>query len=148
MSDNSWTTEITVPQSPEQVFAAVTDVRAWWSEEVEGGTIDAGDEFTFTDHGSLWCRFRLTEVTPARRVVWRVLDSQLSFVQEHNEWTGTQVIFDITRTPDGTGVRFTHQGLRPAVECYQACSRGWDFYINQSLKNLITTGTGQPIPKP
>ncbi|MGH3480280.1 MAG: SRPBCC family protein [Nocardioidaceae bacterium] len=148
MSDNSWTTEISVPHSPEQVFNAVTNVRGWWNEEIDGGTTDVGDEFTFTDHGSLRRRFRLIEVVPARRVVWQVRDSHLSFVDDHKEWTDTQVIFDITRRPDGTDLRFTHQGLRPAVECYEACSRGWDFYINQSLKNLITIGTGQPIPMP
>ncbi|GAA5161572.1 hypothetical protein GCM10023321_46000 [Pseudonocardia eucalypti] len=147
MSDNSATYEISVPNSPERVFDAVTDVRGWWNEGIDGGTAEVGDEFTFTDHGSLWCRFRLTEVTGAR-VVWEVLDSHLSFVEDHDEWTGTRVIFEITRTPDGAGLRFTHHGLRPAVECYDACTRGWDFYINQSLKGLITAGTGQPIPKP
>jgi hypothetical protein len=111
-------------------------------------TTEEGDEFTFTDHGSLQYRFRLTEVIPARRVVWRVQDSHLSFVDDHNEWTDTHVIFDISGRPDGTDLRFTHQGQRPAVDCYDACSRGWDFYINRSLKNLITVGTGQPIPKP
>jgi len=148
MSDNSWTAEIVVPHSPEEVFDAVTNVRAWWSEDIDGDTTDVGDEFTFTDHDDLWCRFRLTEVTPARRVVWHVLDSRLDFVEDHNEWTDTTVIFDITRTRGGTSLRFTHQGLRPTVECYEACSRGWDFYINQSVKNLITVGTGQPIAKP
>jgi Activator of Hsp90 ATPase homolog 1-like protein len=148
MSENSWTTEVFVPNSPEQVFDAVTNVRGWWNEELDGATCDVGDEFTFTDHGSLRCRFRLTEVTPATRVVWQVTESHLSFVEDHDEWTGTQVIFDITRARGGTHLRFTHQGLRPTVECYHACSRGWDFYINRSLTNLITAGTGQPIPKP
>lgn len=148
MSDNSATFDIFVPNTPEQVFDAVTNVRGWWNEGIDGATTEVGDEFTFTDHRELRCRFRLTEVTPARRVVWQVLDSHLSFVEDHDEWTGTQVIFEITRAPGGTSLRFTHQGLRPPVECYDACSRGWDFYINQSLRNLITAGTGQPIPKP
>ena len=146
MSDNSLTIEIVVPYSPEQVFNAVTNVRGWWNEEIDGGTTDVGDEFIFNDN-SLMSRFRLTEVTP-ERVVWQVLDSDLDFVEDRHEWTDTQVTFDITRTPDGTNLRFTHHGLRPTVECYEACSRGWDFYINQSLKNLVTVGTGQPIPKP
>jgi hypothetical protein len=49
MSDNSWTAEIFVPHFPGQVFDAVTNVRGWWNEEVDGGTTDLGDEFTFTD---------------------------------------------------------------------------------------------------
>jgi uncharacterized protein YndB with AHSA1/START domain len=147
MSDNSLTIEIVVPNSPEQIFDAVTNVRGWWHEGLEGESAAVGDEFTFTDYVEHWCRFRLTEVIPARRVVWLVIDSRLDFVENHTEWTGTQVIFDITPTPHGTSLRFTHEGLRPTVECYRECSRGWDFYINESLKDLITVGTGQPFLK-
>jgi uncharacterized protein YndB with AHSA1/START domain len=148
MSDNSLTIEIAVPNTPEEVFAAVTNVGKWWSEGIEGETTDVGGEFTFTDYNDLWCRFRLTEVTPAQRMVWSVVDSRLDFVEDHTEWTGTQVIFDITPATGGTRLRFTHQGLRPTVECYDACSRGWDFYINRSLPEFLATGTGQPINKP
>ena len=149
MSDNSLTIEIVLPNTtPEQVFAAVNNVRGWWSEDVGDETADVGDEFEFTDHVEHWCRFRITEVEPAKRVVWRVLDSKLDFVANQTEWTGTQVIFEIAPTSGGTSLRFTHEGLSPTVECYQACSRGWDFYINRSLPDLVNTGAGQPIPKP
>jgi hypothetical protein len=80
MSENSWATEIFVPNVP----------------HIDGAPSDVGDEFTFTDHSSLQCRFRLTEVTPARRGVWRAMDSDVRFVEERNEWTDTQVIFYIT----------------------------------------------------
>lgn len=148
MSDNSLTIEIVVPNTPEEVFAAVTKVAQWWSEGIDGETAAVGGEFTFTDYNDLWCRFGLTEVTPGKRIVWQVIDSRLEFVEDHTEWTGTQVIFEIAATADGSRLRFTHEGLRPAVECYEACSRGWDFYINRSLPDFLATGTGQPIPKP
>lgn len=147
MNDNSWTTEIVVPNSPEEVFEAVTNVRGWWHEAIDGPTTGLGDEFTFDD-GDLRSLFRITELTPGKRVVWQVLDSQLNFVEDHDEWTGTHVSFDITPAPDGTRLRFVHHGLRPDVECYQECSRGWDFYLNQSIKELLTAGVGQPIRKP
>jgi uncharacterized protein YndB with AHSA1/START domain len=148
MSDNSWTAEIVVPQSPQEVFDAVTNVRAWWSVAIDGATAAEGDEFTFSDHREHWCRFRLTEVAPGARVVWHVIDSKLDFVEDHTEWTGTQVVFDIGQRPEGTSLRLTHEGLRPTVECYDACSKGWDFYLHKSLKNLIMVGKGDPIPKP
>jgi uncharacterized protein YndB with AHSA1/START domain len=148
MSDNSLTIEIVVTSTPEEVFDAITNVKRWWSEGVDGETAALGGEFTFTDYNDLWCRFRLTEATPGKRIVWQVVDSRLDFIENHTEWTGTQVIFEIAPTPAGTRLRFTHDGLRPAVDCYEACSRGWDFYINRSLPELLATGTGQPIRKP
>lgn len=41
----SFTTTFTVDRPPAEVFAAVTNVRGWWSEEIEGGTSAVGDEF-------------------------------------------------------------------------------------------------------
>lgn len=43
-----------------------------------------------------------------------------------------------------TELRFTHAGLVPSIECYGDCSRAWGFYINESLRQLIMTGKGQP----
>ncbi|HEY8915475.1 MAG TPA: hypothetical protein VIM87_03525 [Chitinophaga sp.] len=35
----------------------------------------------------------------------------------------------------------------PDEECYDACSNAWTGYIQGSLKNLVSTGKGQPTPK-
>ena len=45
---------------------------------------------------------------------------------------------------DETEVRFTHVGLVPDDQCYDACSDGWGTYINGSLKDLIVVGKGHP----
>jgi hypothetical protein len=52
-------------------------------------------------------------------------------------------VFEIARIGDRTEVHFTHLGLVPDYECYNVCKDGWDTYIN-SLRDLITTGKGQP----
>jgi len=57
------------------------------------------------------------------------------------------VVFEIASKGDKTEVRFTHVGLVPAFECYGGCSGAWGFYINDSLRNLIATGKGQPNEK-
>lgn len=142
MNQPSFTTEFTVPHPPEQVFHAATRVSDWWSETVEGSSAELGDEFTFRDEGIRYATFRLTEVEPGRRMVWTVLDSYLNFVDDYDEWNGTRVIFEIAGSPDGTTLRFTHEGLRPAVECYDACSTGWGMCMS-SLQRLITTGQSQ-----
>ncbi|WP_405163717.1 SRPBCC domain-containing protein [Nocardia sp. NBC_01499] len=154
------TATITVDHTPDEVFAAITNVREWWSENIIGATAALHDEFVFTDDckyagetakekkGIRFSRFRLTEVVPGERMVWHVVDSYLTFIDDQHEWTDTNVIFDITATPDGTTLHFTHEGLTAAESaCFEACSRGWTFYIETSLPQLIATGTGQPIPK-
>jgi hypothetical protein len=84
---------------------------------------------------------------PGKKVVWRTLDSQINFVKDTTEWNGTEVVFEITRKDDKTELRFTHVGLVPTIECYGGCSGAWGFYINDSLRDLITTGKGQPARK-
>ena len=85
---------------------------------------------------------------PGERVVWHVVDADIAFIDDRDEWTDTTVVFDITPTAEGTTLRFVHEGLTAAKsECFQACSAGWTFYITQSLPQLIASGTGRPIPK-
>jgi hypothetical protein len=161
MSNNEYlAATMTVDRTPEEVFEAVTNVRGWWSENIIGDTVAVGDEFVFTDDsafpgetaradtGIRFARFQLTEVVPGRRMVWHVVDSHLAFIAEHDEWTDTRAVFDITGDVHGTTLRFTHEGLTAAESaCFESCSRGWTFYITQSLPQLITTGTGQPITR-
>ena len=56
----------------------------------------------------------------------------------------TRIVFEIARKGDETEITFTHVGLVPRFECYEACTDGWRTYINGSLKDLITTGRGRP----
>ena len=87
---------------------------------------------------------KITELVPGKKVVWHVVDSHINFVKDKTEWNGTDVVFEIARKGDRTELRFTHVGLVPAIECYGGCSGAWGFYVNDSLRSLITTGKGQP----
>lgn len=145
MTDRSTAITIRVERSPHEVFTAVTNVRDWWSRRVVGGTAVAGDEFSYEVPDVHSCRIRVEQVVPDRLVVWRVLDNSFSFVQDQQEWIGTQIRFEITRRDDDTTeLMFTHVGLVPEFECYDVCHKSWRFYVGHSLRNLITTGIGQP----
>jgi hypothetical protein len=147
MNDQNFTTTFLVDQTPEEAFAAINDVRGWWSEEIEGNTEKLGDEFTFHYRDIHRSTQKLTEVVPGKKVVWLVLDAHLSFTEDKSEWKGTRICFEVSRKRNKTEVRFTHLGLGPEHECFEACSKGWSFYINESLRSLITTGQGQPAKK-
>ena len=47
MSGPSFSSVFTVDRSPEVVFAALNNVRGWWSANIEGETDKMGDEFTY-----------------------------------------------------------------------------------------------------
>ncbi len=147
MSDQNYTTSFTVDQSPEDVFAAVNNVRGWWSEEIEGDTDKLGAEFKFHYQDVHRSTHKITEFVPGKKVVWHTTDSRLNSFKDKTEWNGTDVVFEITKKGDKTELRFTHVGLIPAFECYGDCSGAWGFYIDDSLRSLLTTGKGQPNPK-
>lgn len=147
MSDVSFTTTFAVDQTPDEAFAAINNVRGWWSGELEGSTDELGAEFTYRYEDVHRSTQKITDVTPGKRVAWHVLDGYLNFVHDRAEWTGTDIVFDIYKEGDKTQVRFTHVGLLPEYECFDSCSNAWGFYINGSLRDLITTGNGQPNQK-
>lgn len=147
MTTKNFTTTIAVGQTPREVFSAINDVRGWWSEEIEGGTVSLNDEFTYRYKNVHRCKMKLIEVVPDKKVVWLVMDNHFSFTEDRSEWKGTRVSFEITEKSNKTELCFTHVGLVPEYECYEICREGWSNYINNSLYNLITTGKGEPNPR-
>jgi hypothetical protein len=144
MTDHNFTTAFTVDQTPEAAYAAINNVRGWWSEEVEGPTDKVGEAFRYHFRDIHRCEIRVTELVPGRKVAWLVLDNHFNFTHDETEWKGTRMVFDISSKGGRTEVRLTHQGLVPEYECYDACSNGWTTYVNGSLHDLIVTGKGQP----
>jgi hypothetical protein len=142
-----FTTTVLIDQAPEQVFGAVNNVRGWWSGQIDGRTDQLGAEFTYRYENLHRSTQRITEFVPGRKVVWHVVDSYIDFVNDKTEWNGTDIIFEITRKGGKTELRFTHAGLAPSIECYGKCVGAWTFYIEESLRDLITTGKGAPNRK-
>ena len=144
MKKRSFTTTISVDQTPNEAFAAINDVRGWWSGEIEGATDKLGAEFTYRYEDAHRSTQKVTELIPGKRVAWHVSDSRLSFVKDKSEWTGTDIAFDISTKDGKTEIRLTHSGLEPEMECYGSCSNAWGMLINRNLCKLITTGKSQP----
>ncbi len=138
-----FSTSIVVDRAPAEVFAAINNVRGWWSEDVEGATDELG-EFTYEVPDVHRCTVRVTQLIPEERVVWLIVDNFFNFTRDMSEWTGTEVRFEISRVNGRTEIRFTHVGLVPAYECFDICSNAWTGYINGSLRSLIESGEGRP----
>ena len=147
MASTDFTASLLVDQTPKQAFNAIINLKAWWSEEIEGNTDKLNEVFLYHYKDIHICKMKLVELVPDKKIVWEVLENQFSFIEDQTEWKGTHLIFDIHSKDSKTQVKFTHQGLVPEYECYQVCYDGWTNYIHNSLHQLITTGKGTPNPK-
>ena len=127
--------------TPQKVYDALTTVdglAGWWTGSTKGNT-DVGGviEFRFPPVGG--CDMQVTELRPAERVAWRVVDGP-------EEWIGTTVDFDLRQDGDYTVVLFRHQGWKEPVEFMHHCSTKWGSFL-MSLKSLVETGEGAPAPR-
>lgn len=137
-----FTTVITTEKSPMEVFNAINNVREWWKGAVEGPSAKPGDVFSYRYADVHYSQHKVEELIPGKRVVWLTTDSSLSFVNDKHEWTGTRIIFDIEEKNGRTELRFSHEGLVPQFECYDACSGAWSQIVSRSMSNFLSKGEG------
>ncbi|WP_316786987.1 SRPBCC domain-containing protein [Pedobacter frigiditerrae] len=142
MTASNFTSTILVDKTPAEAFKAINNVRGWWQGEIEGNTEKLNDEFSYRMKDVHYSKQRIIESIPNEKVVWQVIDSELSSFKDKGEWTGTTIVFEITEVGDKTEIRFTHIGLVPTFECYGGCSWAWGELIQQSLFSFLTTGKG------
>ncbi len=146
MKDHDYTTTFSVNQTPEEVFKAILNPQGWWSGEIDGDTRKLGDKFTYNVPDVHWCKMKITEFIPGKKVVWHVLDSDLSYTKSKTEWNDTNITFEISQKDGKTELHFTHFGLVPTFECYNDCADAWGMLVNGNLRKLIATGEDQPSP--
>ena len=128
-------------KTPDEIFKLLPNIEQWWSgfydETIQGKSQHVNDEFTFTAGGGAhYSKQKLIELIPNKRIAWLVTDSNLNFLNDTNEWTGTRIYFDISTEENTTNIIFTHEGLVPHAECYDACSSGWTKYLGQLKQKL------------
>lgn len=140
------TITIETKRTPHEAFEVVRDVRGWWSRGIEGRADAIGDTFLYRHEDLHVSTQKLVELVPDRKLVWLVTDATLSFASSPHEWKGTKIQVEIVPRVGGCEVRFTHVGLTSAFECFDACSKGWGFYVGESLRGVLTTGKGKPDP--
>jgi hypothetical protein len=81
---------------------------------------------------------KVLELTPAKRVLWQVVDGP-------KEWIGTKIDWELKRDGDCTIVLLKHEDWAEPVEFMHHCSTKWAVFL-LSLKSLVENGTGAPHP--
>ena len=132
---------LTIAAPIETVYAALTTadgLRGWWTCRTDGSPEPGGEiRFEFTDY-DIYKVMRVVASTRPTSVRWLCVDCKLT------DWIGTTLDFELTASgPATTELSFTHKGLQPALECFESCEAGWDYYL-RSLASYAETGTGQP----
>jgi len=137
----SYSYELSTSKSPEEVFNILCDIGAWWSglygETITGNADGLYEDFIFEAGGGMhYSRQQLIEYMPGKKIAWKVTNSKLTFAAITDEWTGTEIHFDIIPVNGTTKIVFTHQGLSPAFGCYANCSAGWTSYLEKLQDKL------------
>jgi hypothetical protein len=149
MTNSHYRRTIETTATPEQAYAALTTgYDRWWTapDRVFG---QVGDEavFSFPPHRSYW-GFTARKLAPFQRVervcsqALHVHPGQPKSIEQ--EWLGTTITWT-TETADGkTLVHMVHEGLQPALVCFDICAQGWDHFFARSLAAYLNTGVGAP----
>jgi hypothetical protein len=139
MEQQNFTCSITANTTAHEAFTGISHVNEWWGRNVDGKSEKLNDVFTI-HFGTTFVTFKLTEVVADKKIVWHVTDCYLPWLNDKKEWNNTDLVFEIEEQGNATQVKFTHVGLVPTVECYDACVKGWSEHFKGSLSKLLNEG--------
>lgn len=141
--ETGYTASILVSENEMAVFHGINSIKNWWTIVMEGKSEELNDVFTVR-FGETFIKIRITEMIPGKRIGWKVIDGFKHWINNHQEWIGTSMLWEIRESREGTHIHFTHIGLIPGMECYGGCEIAWDEYIKGSLYQLLEEGIGKP----
>ena len=145
MSEQSYSEEISIYAESEFVYRAITkEIDKWWTE-LSNQAPQVGDQLSVRFEKKTSWVMTVSEAFPNRSLVWKVDEANhdLEDLSKKDEWKGTSIKWEMVEIEAGTKITLTHQGLVPALECYNICQAGWGYFL-ESLKNYLETGKGYP----
>ena len=133
----------------EKAFKAITiGIDSWWGYVDNPAISKVGDEFSILFEEETEWRFEVSALHKFDEVRWTCIYanhhvSNLTGIKE--EWLNSEIVFKFHELGDyKIELFFEHQGLTPALNCYQICNAGWTHFIGTSLKQYLETGKGAP----
>ncbi len=137
---------IKVKSNEENAFNAVaSELNKWWGK-IDNQVSKEGDEFSISFGNTNW-RFLITEFSQHEKITWKCINAEhfvegLTNIKE--EWLNTELFWNFKKNNDYVEISLEHRGLTPALNCYDICESGWNFFISTSLKNYLESGHGNP----
>lgn len=145
MSKINYSKEFNANVGPHLVFKALTsEIDKWWTIHCNKA-VSLNDNLTVRFGETTVKEMIITELNENKSLTWEVTKAYIDIkeLSKKDEWVGTKIKWAISPTESGSKVCFTHEGLTPLFECYEACEGGWNYFLD-SLKSFLNTGKGTP----
>lgn len=137
--------QIQIAATPNRIREALTTHQGqtgWWTTDVECDAERREATFRFArPTNTMAVTFRLDGADEHRVAMTCIRETN------NSDWLGTELVFELAPEAGGTRVALVHAGYPAKNEVYDACTKGWAFFLG-SLKSYVETGTGQPHTKP
>lgn len=146
MESSDYCRDIVVSCSAYAAYRAVTcEYDKWWTPDA-GSVFSVGDTIKFVFDSTYWL-MRANALAPDY--------IELECIEAchvhpglpesiRKEWEGTKLKWKIQEQNGRTKITLKHEGLVPALECFEICKQGWDFFFVSSLEKYLTAGRGLP----
>jgi hypothetical protein len=85
MTGQDYSSSITANITAQEAMKRISQVADWWTASFTGASGKVGDAFTVR-FGETFVDFAVVELVPAKRIVWRVIDCNLHFIEDKKEW--------------------------------------------------------------
>jgi uncharacterized protein YndB with AHSA1/START domain len=123
-----------------EAVATPQGISNWWTRDGVRGEPREGSKLEFYfGRPEPDAVMEITRLSPAGHVSWNCIAGA-------DEWVGTKLDFDLAESGDETVVMFRHADWRSPSEFMAHCSARWAYFL-LSLKSLMETGTGTPVPE-
>ena len=139
--------EVRYDASPARTYEALASPggdNGWWT--TDGDVVSGpGRLLRLNWSPSDYVVFRVDVADAPRELRWTCVAQHDASLPRPDEWLDTTLVFVLAPDGAGTLARFEHIGLAPALDCYDACAGGWDFFLRRSVRQLVELGRGIPF---
>jgi uncharacterized protein YndB with AHSA1/START domain len=117
----------------------------WWSTDGDVAR-GAGEDVRLNWSDTDYIVFRVEQYDAPYAMRWSCIKQHDQNLPDPDEWIGTTLVWRFEPVDDTTtDLAFAHEGLAPRLDCYDACERGWDFFLRSSIRSLAERGQGAPF---
>lgn len=145
MEKQDYHSHIVIHSTPKEAFEKISRVSEWWSKDFEGKSQKPNDVFTVKFSSGDMYKVKVSEVLPDNKIIWEFIDTYQGWVKNPTEWVGTKIVWEVFPQKDSVEVKMTHLGLVPELECFDRCTKGWDYLTHEILFKFLDEGKGHPV---